>query len=68
MEDDTYYVSQAIRQYDILKSYFNGEESKEDTIDTLANECDCPEVYKVTGCANMTCKECWEKIIDYKEE
>lgn len=62
MEDDTYYVSQAIRQYDILKSYFNGEESKEDTIDTLANECDCPEAYKVKGCKNMTCKECWEKL------
>ena len=68
VEDDTYYVSQAIRQYDILLSYFNGEKSKEDTIDILANECDCPEVYKVTGCEKMTCKECWERIINYKEE
>lgn len=68
VEDDTYHVSQAIYQYDILKSYFDGEKSKEDTIDTLAYECDCPEAYKVTDCKKMTCRECWEKIINYEEE
>lgn len=68
VKDDAYHVSQAIRQYDILLSYFNGEKSKEDAIDTLAYECDCPEVWKVIGCEKMTCRECWEKIINYEEE
>lgn len=69
VEDDVYHVSQAIHQYDILKSYFDGKESKEDTINIL-NRCDCPEVFTIdeSKCRNMTCKECWEKIINYKEE
>ena len=68
VEDDTYHVSQAIHQYDILKSYFDGEKSKEDTIDILAHEFDCPEGYDVIGCNKMTCSECWEKVINYKYE